>query len=192
MGGSPPGETDLVLYDDDLIFEFHEDHSVVTNLFNYTLPLIRYRMADVLRPVTKHHHAPYLVVESIVGRNELQPVFRNRDGERDFISPHTINEIFVAGVRRFQLHLTGEASFRFLVCLDPSMDPTARTAALSGVNDRLRQILAQKRMDAVRFEVVEVDDLPVDPVTRKFRLIVNATSSAATRAEQSTALRETP
>jgi len=176
MGGSPPGETDIVLYDDDLIFEFHEDHSVVTNLFNYTLPLIRYRMADVLRPVQRHDHAPYLVIESLVGRNELQPVFRNRDGALDFISPHTINEVFVAGVRRFQLHLTGETCFRFLVCLDVALDGPARRAALEAVADRLRAILAAKRMENVQFEVVEVDDLPVDPVTRKFRLIVSQPS----------------
>ena len=118
MGGSPPGSSNIVLYDDDLIFEFYADHSVITNLFNYTLPLIRYRMADILRPIQSGGHAPYLVIESLVGRNELQPVFRNRDGAEDFISPHTINEVFVAGVTRFQLHLTGAAEFRFMVCLD--------------------------------------------------------------------------
>ena len=91
-----PAASNIVLHDHDLIYEFYPDHSVVTNLFNYTLPLIRYRMADILRPVDSGAHAPYLVIESLVGRNELQPVFKNRDGGEDFISPHTINEIFLA------------------------------------------------------------------------------------------------
>jgi phenylacetate-coenzyme A ligase PaaK-like adenylate-forming protein len=178
MGGSPPGSSNIVLYDDDLIFEFYPDHSVITNLFNYTLPLIRYRMADILRPVEAGAHAPYLVIESLVGRNELQPVFRNRDGAEDFISPHTINEVFVAGVTRFQLQLTGAAEFRFMVCLDGALDAAARTAAVDGVARRLREILARKRMDNVRFEVVATDDLPVNPRTRKFQLIVDKRPAA--------------
>lgn len=178
MGGSPPGSSNIVLYDDDLIFEFYEDHSVITNLFNYTLPLIRYRMADILRPIESGQHAPYLVIESLVGRTELQPVFRNRDGAEDFISPHTINEVFVAGVTRFQLQLTGAAEFRFMVCLDNALDAAARNAAVEGVAHRLREILARKRMDNVRFEVVPTDDLPVNPRTRKFQLIVDKRAAA--------------
>jgi phenylacetate-coenzyme A ligase PaaK-like adenylate-forming protein len=179
MGGSPPGSSNIVLYDDDLMFEFYPDRSVITNLFNYTLPLIRYRMADILRPIESGEHAPYLVIESLVGRNELQPVFRNRDGVEDFISPHTINEIFVAGVTRFQLQLTGAAEFRFMVCLDTALDAGARAAAVEGVVQRLREILARKRMGNVRFTVVPTDDLPVNPRTRKFQLIVDERPTAA-------------
>lgn len=179
MGGSPPGSSNIVLYDDDLIFEFHPDHSVITNLFNYTQPLIRYRMADILRPIESNEHAPYLVIESLVGRNELQPVFKNRDGIEDFISPHTINEVFVAGVTRFQLQLTGAAEFRFMVCLDTALDAAARQTAIDGVAQRLREILARKRMDNVRFTVVPTDDLPVNPRTRKFQLIVDKRPAAA-------------
>jgi len=179
IGGSPPGSSNIVLYDDDLIFEFYADHSVITNLFNYTLPLIRYRMADILRPIESGEHGPYLVIESLVGRNELQPKFTNRDGAEDFISPHTINEVFVAGVTRFQLHLTGAAEFRFMVCLDTALDAAARNAAVEGVARRLREILARKRMDNVRFEVVPTDDLPVNPRTRKFQLIVDKRPTAA-------------
>jgi len=173
MGGSMPGSPNIVLHDHELIFEFHPDHSVVTNLFNYTLPLIRYRMADILRPVDSSANSPYLTIESLVGRNELQPVFKTSDGREDFISPHTINEIFVAGVTRFQMHLLGPEAFRFMVCLDSALDAGQRTAAITGVSDRLSEILARKRMDNVRFDVIEADDLPVNPRSRKFQLIVD-------------------
>ncbi|HTQ99961.1 MAG TPA: hypothetical protein VMH83_08220 [Candidatus Acidoferrum sp.] len=174
MGGSPPDSDEIVLYDDDLMFEFFDDHCLITNLFNHTLPLIRYRMSDTLKPVATDKHAPYLVIENLIGRNELQPVFVNRDGARDFISPHTINEVFVTGVTRFQLHMTGDTSFRFLVCLDKTLVAEQKAAALNGVRKRLLEILAAKRLDNVQFDVVEADDLPVDPKTRKFRLIVDA------------------
>lgn len=174
MGGALPGSEELVLYDDDLIFECREDHTLVTNLFNHTLPLIRYRMADTLKPVATDAHRPYLVVENLIGRNELQPVFTNRDGLQDFISPHTINEIFVSGVTRFQLHITSDTSFRFLVCVDRTLSPAEKATARAGVDQRLREILSAKRLENVQFNVEEVEDLPVNPRTRKFQLIVDA------------------
>jgi len=173
MGGTHPGSPNIVLHDHELVYEFYPDHSVITNLFNYTLPLIRYRMSDILRPVDSGAYSPYLVIESLVGRNELQPVFKTRDGGEDFISPHTINEIFVAGVTRFQMHWLGDAAFRFMVCLDASLGAEQRAAAVEGVRHRLHDILARKRMDNVRFDVVPTDDLPVNPRTRKFQLILD-------------------
>jgi phenylacetate-CoA ligase len=175
MGVSGPNESDMVLYDDDLIYEFYEDHTLITNLFNYTMPLIRYRMSDVLRPkATGRQGLPYLVVDNLVGRTEVSPQFVNEAGVEDFISPHTINEIFVSGVERFQMHLLDKRSFRFLVCLSAALDQAQRRTALDGVQQRLREILARKGMSNVSFEVAVVDDLPVDPKTRKFRLIVAA------------------
>ena len=173
MGGALPGSDEMVLYDDDLIYEFQSDHCLVTNLFNRTLPLLRYRMSDTLRPLAQQNRPPYLVIDSIVGRNELQPVFVNRDGVEDFISPHTINEVFVKGVTRFQLHLLDAQSFRFLVCLDSQLDDAQRAQCVAGVTQRLREILARKLMENVQFAVDVVDDLPVNPVTRKFQLIVD-------------------
>jgi phenylacetate-coenzyme A ligase PaaK-like adenylate-forming protein len=174
MGAAAPDSEHMVLFDDELIYELRDDHTLVTNLFNYTLPLIRYRMADVLRPLADmSRYTPYLAVESLVGRNEIQPTFENRDGVQDFISPHTINEIFVAGLNRFQMRLVSKQEFRFMICLDPTLDATARAASGARVAERLREILERKLMTNVRFTVVAVDDLPVNPKTRKFQLIVD-------------------
>jgi phenylacetate-CoA ligase len=174
MGSSAPGGQTMILYDDDLIFEFMEDHSLITNLFNYTLPLIRYRMSDILRPVANSTVSPYIEIESLIGRNELVPMFLNRDGAEDFISPHTINEIFVAGVSQFQMQLVDRTRFRFVTCLDSALTAQQRTVALEALSQRLRQILNQKLMDNVQFEVVVVEHIPLNPRTRKFQLIVNA------------------
>jgi phenylacetate-CoA ligase len=176
MGVQIPGRGTLLLRDDELIYELHEDHCYVTNLFNHTLPLIRYRMSDILRPVATKTDpsSPYLEIESLVGRSEIMPRFVNTAGAEDFISPHTINEIFVAGVARFQMQLTGPDSFRFLVTLDASLDEEGRRKAALDVGRRLHEILGQKGLGNVRFEVVPVDEIPVNPRTRKFQLIVEA------------------
>lgn len=178
MGNSLAGETDIFLWEDDLIFELHEDHTIVTNLYNYTLPLIRYRMADVLKPKARKNSTwPYTEIEGVIGRIENTPKFINREGIVDFISPHTINEIFVPGVMRFQMQLTGSASFRFAVCLNPALSPREEAEAVKGLRNRLDEILQQKMMENVAFEIFVVNDLPVDPKTRKFRLICSQTKT---------------
>jgi len=174
QGFALPGGTSMLLFDDDLIYEPFEDHTLVSNLFNYTLPLVRYRMADILRPIAAANaqHGPYLEIESLVGRTEMMPKFLNQDGIEDFISPHTVNEIFVAGVSRFQMQLTGPTAFRFVVCLDPSLDVGQRAESVRGVERRLSEILAQKRMSNVQFTVRTVDEIALNPRSRKFQLII--------------------
>jgi len=174
MGFSTASGT-MVLYDDDLIYELREDHSLVTNLYNYTLPMIRYRMSDILRPIANSQlTTPYLEIESLVGRTEMMPMFLNRDGVEDFISPHTINELFVAGITRFQMHLLSKTSFRFWVVVDSLLNAEQRATAMVGMERRLREILDQKLMNNVTFDVVATNDLPVNPKTRKFNLIIDA------------------
>lgn len=176
MGVLGPHESAMTLFDDDLIYEPHEDHTVVTNLFNFTLPLIRYRMSDVIRPIQDAtSNSPYSKIEGLVGRSETVPMFTNEDGVMDFISPHTIGEIFVPGVQRFQMRLLGPTSFKFAVCLDPMLTPARRAESVAGAEQRLRAILEQKRMRNITFRIEVVDDLPLDPKSRKFQLVVDNT-----------------
>jgi phenylacetate-CoA ligase len=174
---NPDGDT-MTLFDHNLIFEFHDDHSVITNLFNFTMPLIRYRMSDILRPISAPG-AQRIVIQNLVGRTEQMPVFANSAGGKDFISPHTINEIFVEGVTRFQMQITGPSSFRFPICVEPQLSGTRRAGAVAGVRSRLNEILAQKGLSNVAFEVPIVADIPVNERTRKFQLIVARDSGAS-------------
>jgi phenylacetate-coenzyme A ligase PaaK-like adenylate-forming protein len=164
----------MTLLDDNVMFEFYQDHSLISNLFNFTLPLIRYRMSDILRPISAPD-APRILIESLVGRAERMPLFVNASGDKDFISPHTINEIFVKGVTRFQMQITGPAAFRFAICLEPKLDAVQRSAAVAGVTARLAEILAQKGLGNVAFDVPIVADIALNERTRKFQLIVNQT-----------------
>jgi phenylacetate-CoA ligase len=171
LGISNPDGNTMTLMDDNLIFEFYEDHSLITNLFNYTLPLIRYRMSDILRPVSAPQ-ARRIVIQNLVGRTEQMPVFVNGEGTKDFISPHIINEIFVKGVTRFQMQITGPSSFLFLICVDAGLVDTERASAVAGIRARLAEILGQKGLSNVAFDVQIVADIPVNARTRKFQLIV--------------------
>ena len=71
MGISKPEYGDMYLLEDDLIFELHSDHTCVTNLFNFTMPLIRYRMEDILIPVPENDRIlPFTKVQEVIGRRE--------------------------------------------------------------------------------------------------------------------------
>jgi phenylacetate-coenzyme A ligase PaaK-like adenylate-forming protein len=173
MGVARTGDPGMTLFDDDLIFEPAADHVLVTNLFNRTLPLIRFRMSDTLRLTNlQSPYGHYPVIEPVVGRNEWVPPFRNSQGEPDFISPMIIAEIFIPGVWRFQMRWIDETAFRFAICLDTGLDAAERAAAITAIEMRLHEIFDQKGLNNVLFGVDVVDDIPVDPVTRKFKLVL--------------------
>jgi phenylacetate-coenzyme A ligase PaaK-like adenylate-forming protein len=160
----------MYLLEDDLIFELRDDCTLVTNLFNRTVPLFRYRMDDVLRPAGRFA-GPYRIVETLVGRREHAPVFRNAKGERDSIHPIVLAEFYVKGVKAFQFRLTGEESFRFLWQVEEGVSAGEVEEAIAA---RLRALLREKGMENVRFEIERVPNLPPDPETGKFRLILPA------------------
>lgn len=180
MGIARSGDPGMTLLDDQLLIEPAADHLLLTNLFNRTLPLIRYRMDDSLRLIrARSPYGPYPVIAPVVGRNEWVPVFRNAQGEADFISPHVINEIFIPGVWRFQMRWIDEGSFRFAICLDTALDAPGRAGAIAAMNTRLHEILTQKGLGNVQFGVDVVDDIAVDPATRKFKLVLPPTAPHA-------------
>ena len=165
------------LIEDDLIIELFDDHMLVTNMFNRVMPLIRYRMNDVMRPVPSTAHGPYRTTAEAVGRAEEMAKFTNRHGVVDGISPYTILELLIPGVRSFQLRITGAASCTLVIVLDPDATLQARSTAITAAEARLKAILAQKEMDNVAFTIAVAQEIPIDPRTRKFKLIVNDNSA---------------
>ncbi len=162
----------MYLIEDDLMFELRDDCTLVTNLFNMTVPLFRYRMDDILLPAARQGlMGPYRIVETLVGRTEHAPVFVNARGEKDSIHPIVLAEFYVRGLAAFQFRLTGPDSFRFLAQLEEGVHAGEVEAEIAL---RLRALLREKGMENVRFGIERVPGLPPDPETGKFRLIVPA------------------
>ncbi|HET6514174.1 MAG TPA: hypothetical protein VFG09_03375 [Thermodesulfovibrionales bacterium] len=174
MAITHPLNEGMYLLEDDLIFELHPNHTCVTNLFNRTLPLIRYRMDDVLQQMPDADWPlPYTKVKNIIGRMEQALVFTNRQGSEDFISPIVIVELHVRNLRRFQIRLLSRSSFLFRACLARGLRQEEKEDVFRDIRLKLQEILRQKEMDNVTFDIVEVDDLQVDEKTGKYRLITN-------------------
>jgi phenylacetate-CoA ligase len=173
MGISKPEYGDMYLLESDLIFEFQSDHTCVTNLFNYTMPLIRYRMEDILIPVPDHDRIlPFTKVKEVIGRREYTLVLTNKYGSDDFINPHAIYQFFMKDLRRFQIQLIDKQSFIFKAVLDKGKAEFQRNEVLREIKSKIDSILSAKDMENISFEIEESEDLPVDPRTGKFHLVV--------------------
>lgn len=168
-----PGSDGMHLLEEDLIFELGPDHTCVTNLFNTTMPLIRYRMEDVLVPdESRTSTYPFTRVKEVIGRHEDGLVFTNDLGKDDLIHPIIIVELVIEGLRGWQIVLEGRTSFRFRALFEAHLTPAQRQKAHEGVRRTLGAILAEKNMSQVRFTIEEVEALETDPKSGKFRLVV--------------------
>lgn len=172
MGLTLPGTEGLHLLEDDLIFELRKDHTTVTNLFNRTLPLIRYRIDDVLVADDSPSQYPFMRVRNVAGRYEEALVFTNRSGQQDFIHPLVIVDLMIGGLRTWQIELLDTTSFIFRARFEPGLSEADKRQSKDQIHRQMGAILAEKDMGNVKFHIEEVDHIPVDPRTGKFRLVL--------------------
>ncbi|MBV9658098.1 MAG: phenylacetate--CoA ligase family protein [Verrucomicrobia bacterium] len=175
MGLNLPGTDGLHLLEDDLIFELRPDCTCITNLFNEVLPLIRYRMDDVLIPDTSNHSPyPYTKVQEVIGRREHSLAFTNEHGQEDFIHPIVIVELIIPGLKAWQVVLESKTRFRFRACFNSNLTKQEHQETQKHLCAKLDAILAEKEMRNVAFTLEPVDSLPIDAATGKFRLVLRA------------------
>jgi phenylacetate-CoA ligase len=173
MAMTLPGGDGLHLMEDDLIFELAPDHTCVTNLFNDLLPLIRHRMDDVLVPETSGESPyPFRRIKEVIGRQEHALVFTNQHGREDFIHPIVIVELVVQGLDAWQIVLESDTSFRVRARFEHGLTVEQKRVTCDSLRRKLDEILAEKEMRNVQFEIEPVDSLPLDSVSGKFRLVV--------------------
>lgn len=159
-----------IALNDDLVFvEIKEDHILITNLFNETQPLIRYRLEDYLT-LSKNAPVdfPFTVVNEVIGRAESSIWFKNKDGKMDFIHPIVIAEFFVKGLDRHQIVLTGESSFDFLAVVNDAKTEEV----VEKIRKKLDLILVEKNFLDVSYDVKVVESLNIDSKTGKFKQII--------------------
>ena len=180
MGANRPEYGCMHLFEDNLIFELKEDHTLITNLFNRTMPLIRYRMNDMLTSRSDHQGVLPFTAVQVAGRSEHTPTFLNEHGKEDFIHAIVIADLLIEGVRCLQLEVVDRTSFRLRICLERGLDASGRRNAMAASHQAFDELLAQKEMRNVSYQVEVADELPVDPKTGKFRLVVPARAAPDT------------
>ncbi len=157
------------LFDDVNYIEFGEDHILLTNLYNYTQPLIRYRMNDVLIPQKEGGMWPFTKIKHVIGRQEELLWFINQKGDFDFIHPIVIVEFHVKGLNKHQVIKTGNTSFIFKAVISQQF---RKDQVINKINERLGEILKKKEMLNLSYHIKMVNDIKNDPKTGKFNLIL--------------------
>jgi len=143
---------------------------LLTNLYNYTQPLIRYQMHDeiVINPEPCGCGLPLPTMHNVAGRQEDFLWFDTAEGKRDYLHPIVLVELFVAGLKKFQVIQTQRNAMLMKVVVDGD-----QAAVVAAIRRRMHEIFCGKKLDTtVQLNLEVVQDIPNDPKTGKYKLII--------------------
>jgi phenylacetate-CoA ligase len=143
---------------------------LLTNLYNYTQPLIRYQMHDevVINQQPCGCGLPFPTMRNVAGRQEEFLWFDTADGKPDYLHPIVLVELFVAGLKKFQVIQTQRNAMLMKVMVEGD-----QAAVLAAIRQRMHEIFCGKKLDTtVKLDLEVVQDIPNDPVTGKYKLII--------------------
>ncbi|MCK5242741.1 phenylacetate--CoA ligase family protein [bacterium] len=143
---------------------------LLTNLYNYTQPLIRYKMNDeiVLSNKSCQCGLPFPTIKSIAGRDEDFLWFEKTNGKLEFIHPIVFVEFHVPGLERFQIIQAHKNQLTFKAIV-----PGNKHEISLLIRERMREILSQKELvNLVNIDIEFVKEIKNQPKTGKFKLII--------------------
>ena len=161
----------MILFDDLNVIEVEDGEMYLTCLYNFTQPLIRYRLTDTLKPKKRLQNDPYGFsrAEVLLCRNEDEMWFRKADGQEEFIHPLSVEGICVDGLKDYQFVQTSEKSFR--IRAEISEDASKETI-IHGIESFIEALLSDKELGNIYYEICFVDTVEVNTDTGKKPLII--------------------
>jgi phenylacetate-CoA ligase len=143
---------------------------LLTTLYNYTQPLIRYQMNDevIINEQYCGCGLPFPTIANLAGRQEEFLWFDTVEGKRDYIHPIVLVEFFVPGLRKLQVIQININEMLLKVIIEGDQE-----TVLMAIRQRMHEILRGKGLDkTVKLNLEIVQDIPNDPRTGKFKLII--------------------
>ena len=167
--GIGTGNQEMYIFDDLILLEIIDDGILLTNLYNYTEPLIRYKLDDlVVKSEKKEKKYPFTIIKSISGREEDLLWLRNNKGDLDFIHPIVFVELHVKGLKKFQILKRNEVNIQIKIV---KTDDTKADCLKERMAKKVSTILKKKNMNNVELSIKVVKNIENDPDSGKFRLI---------------------
>lgn len=183
MGASK--SNNIKLFEDFNLFEVLNEYGVpslegksgqliLTNLYNYTQPLIRYKMNDEL-VLKKNDESDrfwnFATIKEISGRREDFLWLKKKGGCFDFIHPLVFVEFYIAGLLKFQLLQNSDHSFTIFAVIN--IKKYKKEDVVTNINKRVKKILEEKGFgDEIDFNIKLVDEIKSDKRTGKTKLII--------------------
>lgn len=171
LGVALDQEEGMILFDDMNVIETLNGNMYLTSLYNFAQPLIRYQITDRLTLETpdKNTKCPFTKAVGLLGRSEDILWFTDEKGNREFLHPLAIEGFCIEGLLDYQFQQTGPQAFEMRA-------ETSQEASLEGIRQemlrQMEEILLEKKLSYVEFNVIFVDEILPDPQTGKKRLIV--------------------
>ena len=168
------GEKAMTVMDDLYIVEVLDEHNhpvppggegrvVITNLYNSTLPILRYELGDYVVLGEVPNDSPYTAIRDIRGRvNDALPVILH-DGKGDTIHPILLAVFHVHGLERVQFISERPEHVR--------VDYMARREIDAAVRQEFQRILDLKGASRTTFDVRYVTQIASDARTGKLPLV---------------------
>jgi phenylacetate-coenzyme A ligase PaaK-like adenylate-forming protein len=174
LGMSRGGGEDMMLFEENFVFEPLGDHTLITNLCNYTLPLIRYRMNDRLVPGRQPagDTKPYRRIKEIVGRSEGGDlIFHTPGGREERITSFAFGSLSWKHAERIQFHV-GPRACRLDIVPEPGLSAEATDDVIADSLTKLRVMFIARGLSHIDITVRVVDTIEPDPATGKVRAVV--------------------
>lgn len=143
---------------------------VITTLYNYTQPLIRYKMTDevILSEKSCSCGWPFPLISKIAGREEELLWFEKPDGNGEYLHPILFVEFFVIGLDKLQVVQVKKNTLKLNVVIHGDVEVVS-----SRIRNKMDEILKKKDLITfVEYELNIVEDIANDIKTGKYRLIV--------------------
>ena len=159
----------MLLFDDLNVVEAVDGEMYLTSLYNFAQPLIRYYLTDSLTLADPRAGSPFTRAAGLLGRCEDMLWFEDGFGHRDFLHPLAIEGFCVEGLRDYQFRQTGRDSF---VMIAEKTSQGRESVIQAEIIAQMREILEEKGLGYVRFQVTFVEEILPDPRTGKKQLIM--------------------
>lgn len=167
MGVEVNNNDGMYLFDDLNYIEIEEDEIYLTNLYNFTQPIIRYKLTDNL--VINKEDTTFTNVSSIVGRNEDILWFKNKNGAYEFLHPLAIEGFCVEGMLDYQFVQISSNDLKMIIELT---DEKHKNNIKKEMKNNMKKIFKINNIDNINFSIDFVEDILPDAKTGKKKLVV--------------------
>ena len=166
LGAEGSGDNGMVLFDDMNIIETINDKMYLTCLYNFAQPIIRYEISD--RLILKSGET-FTMAVGLIGRNEDVMWFERENGQLDFIHPLSVEGFCIDGLIDYRFVQNDRYSFTLEF---EKTDDSDENAICSGLEKYLTDILSEKKLDNISYELLRVTKISADFHSGKKKLIV--------------------
>lgn len=161
----------MMLFDDLNVIEVENGTVYLTCLYNFTQPLVRYRISDslTLTQADQSCRYPFTQAEGLLGRNEDILWFEDENGRREFLHPLAVEGICIEGLHDYQFRKLSENAFEMQA---ETAEHISKEEIRKAIHVQMKKILMEKGLGSVQFSVRFVSEIRPDAGTGKKRLVI--------------------